>query len=123
MGKFLGKLDKWAKKGSGLGGKLGLISKTVDALIPDATSEVAKESKILQDTNTGEGSLTQKTKDTPITSNMKPAVEDEKKRTLSQKWGHLPIWAKGSIIAGLVGIVILIIRKVTHGGKKMMRKY
>jgi hypothetical protein len=114
--KWLQGLDRLAKKGAGMGGKLGIISRAVDAIIPDATSESAKGSKAGGNTNTGEGDMkgnnyknvgTDSIVETPAT----PPPSDWK-----GKWGSMPTWAKGSIIAVVVGLFVLLIKSMM--GKK-----
>lgn len=107
--KWLQKLDALAKKGANAGGKLGIISKAVDAIIPDATSEDAKNAKADGNTNSGEGS--QKSNDSGTTPSVVPPVITEP--TMSQKWGRMPLWAKGSIIAGGAGLIVLLIKSMT----------
>jgi hypothetical protein len=109
--KWLQKLDALAKKGSNAGGRLGIISKAVDAIIPDATTESAKNVKADGDTNTGAGSTTKNADAGTSTPSVVPPVATEP--TMSQKWGRMPLWAKGSIIAGGAGLIVLLIKSMT----------
>lgn len=114
--KWLQKLDALAKKGSNAGGKLGLISRAVDSIIPDANPQDAKNAKALGDTNSG-GT------DTPASANASAtaaaaavtAAAAAEKPTMAQKWGSMPTWAKGSIIAAIAGLVVVLIKSM---GKK-----
>lgn len=121
--KWLQALDKLAKKGSNAGGKLGIISKAVDAIIPDATTEDAKNAKALGDTNTGGNDATTIT-NTPdkvdqarLLAEMASKMKDE--RSWQQKWGDMSTIAKGGIIAGAGALVFLLVKSMT--GKK--RRY
>ena len=111
--KWLQKLDSLAKKGSNAGGKLGIISRAVDAIIPDATTASAKNAKAGGNTNTGEGDSTATTTNTqtPVPTPA-PVMEKDWK----QKWGSMPGWARGSIIAGVAGLLVLLVKSIM--GKK-----
>jgi hypothetical protein len=114
--KWIQGLDRLAKKGSSMGGKLGIISRAVDAIIPDATSETAKGSKSGGNTNTGEGDKVggdMKNLDTPTTT---PTPTNTSGGDWKSKWGSMPTWAKGSIIAAGAGLLVVLIKSMM--GKK-----
>lgn len=130
MKKWLEKVNALAKKGSKFTGKLGIVSRAVDALIPDATSEGAKQSKALGDVNTGttdSGSAAitntpDKVDQAALIAAYEASKADEaKNRTLSQKWGDMPIWAKGSIIAVGAGLLVWLFKSM-FGKKKYSRR-
>jgi hypothetical protein len=115
--KWLQGLDRLAKKGSSMGGKLGIISRAVDAIIPDATPETAKGSKAGGDTNTGDADskgMNYKNTDLPA-SGLPPSPTPDNKDWKS-KWGAMPTWAKGSIIAAIAGLLVLLVKSMM--GKK-----
>lgn len=115
--KWIQGLDRLAKKGAGMGGKLGIISRAVDAIIPDASPESVKSSKAGGNTNTGEGDMkgmNYKNTDTPAAS--PPSRDVPANKTWQSKWGAMPTWAKGSIIAGATGLVVLLVKSMI--GKK-----
>lgn len=115
--KWLQKLDSLAKKGANAGGKLGIISRAVDAIIPDATPESAKGSKAGGNTNTGEGdSKGMNYKNTDPAAAGLPATTTPENKDWKSKWGAMPTWAKGSIIAGIAGLVVLLLKSMM--GKK-----
>lgn len=111
MSKFLDKLNSLAKKGSGMGGKLGIIARAVDAVIPDATSVNVKTAKAAGDTNAGEGNTFQKSVGSQKSVDGSTTDTPPAKKSFKEMWAAWPMYTKIGVFALPVGLIIWMMSK------------
>jgi len=111
MGKFGQKLNALAKKASGYGGKLGIVARAVDAIIPDEEQADVKNTQVSGDTNAGSMSGTQRSA-TEGTADASASAAP--KKTFKEMWSS---WGMG-VKVGIIALPVLIIVWAMMKGKK-----
>lgn len=110
MGKFGAKLNALAKKASGYGGKLGIVARAVDAIIPDEEQADVKNTQVSGDTNAGSMSQRSATEGT----NESAGASAPAKKSFKEMWSS---WGMG-VKVGIIALPVLIIVWAMMKGKK-----
>jgi len=114
MGKIGARINALAKKASSYGGKLGIIARAVDAVIPDNEQD-AKTSQVSGDTNEGSANSTKSMRakanepGADASTSTPPA-----KKTFKEMWSS---WGMG-VKVGMIALPVLIIVWAMTKGKK-----